>query len=129
MDGFKVRIAGPVLIVTYQSEMPIRSFHNSKLGDEMETVFNDITKYLKREYQKINNETLTLTPVGPCDILLQNMSKLRTWVICQKSYKIGNMNDVIPIGEPSVDRLNDSFRNFLNQSSDKKAPNDTRPND
>ena len=44
MDGFKVRIAGPVLIVSYQSEMPIKTFHNSKLGDEMESTFKDIIK-------------------------------------------------------------------------------------
>ena len=31
MDGFKVRISGPKLIVTYQSEMPMSAFHNTKL--------------------------------------------------------------------------------------------------
>ena len=129
MDGFKVRIAGPVLIVSYQSEMPIKTFHNSKLGDEMESTFKDIVKYLKKEYKNINDETLTLSPMGPCDIHLQNMSKIRTWVQCQKSYKIGNMKDVIPVGEPSEDRLEDSFKKFLNQSSKKKPQNVTRKND
>ena len=129
MDGFKVRIAGPVLIVSYQSEMPIKTFHNSKLGDEMESTFKDIVKYLKKEYKNINNETLTLSPMGPCDIHLQNMSKIRTWVQCQKSYKIGNMKDVIPVGEPSEDRLEDNFKKFLDQSSNKKPQNVTRKND
>ena len=67
--------------------------------------------------------------MGPCDIHLQNMSKIRTWVQCQKSYKIGNMKDVIPVGEPSEDRLEDSFKKFLNQSSKKKPQNVTRKND
>ena len=129
MDGFKVKVAGPVLIVSYQSEMPIKSFHNSKLGDEMEAMFANIVKYLKKEYKNINNETLSLTPVGPCDIHLQNMSKIRTWVQCQKNYKIGNMGDTIPVGEPSEDRLEDNFRKFLDQSTDKKPSNVTRPND
>ena len=129
MDGFKVRVAGPVLIISYQSEMPIKSFHNSKLGDEMEATFANIVKYLKKEYKNINNETLSLTPVGPCDIHLQNMSKIRTWVQCQKNYKIGNMGDTIPVGEPSEDRLEDNFRKFLDQSTDKNPSNVTRPND
>ena len=129
MDGFKVRIAGPVLSVTYQSEMPIRSSHNTKLGEEMEAVFAKIVKYLKKEYKNINNEALSLTPLGPCDIHLQNMSKIRTWVQCHKNYKIGNMGDTLPVGEPSEDRLEDNFKKFLEQSSDKKSPNDTRPND
>jgi|TARA_Y100000114_G_C11748612_1_gene323003 hypothetical protein len=129
MDGFKVKMAGPILIVSYQSEMPIKSFHNTKLGDEMEAVFRDIVKYLKKEYQNINNEALSLTPVGPCDILLQNMSKVRTFITCQKNYRIGNMKDTTPIGERSEDRIEDNFKNFLAQSSDKKSPNDTRPNE
>ena len=129
MDGFKVRVAGSVLIISYQSEMPIKSFHNSKLGDEMEATFANIVKYLKKEYKNINNETLSLTPVGPCDIHLQNMSKIRTWVQCQKNYKIGNMGDTIPVGEPSEDRLEDNFRKFLDQSTDKNPSNVTRPND
>mgnify|MGYP003122659663 FL=1 len=128
MDGFKVRIAGPILIVSYQSEMPIKSFHNTKLGDEMEAVFRDIVKYLKREYQNINNEALSLTPVGPCDILLQNLSKVRTFVTCHKNYKIGNMKDTTPVGETSGDRLEDNFKKFLEQSAGGKPPsNVTRP--
>ena len=127
MDGFKVRIAGPVLIISYQSEMPIKTFHNSKLGDEMESTFADIVKYLKREYKNIYNETLSLTPTGPCNILLQNMSKMRTWVQCQKNYKIGNMGDTLPVGEPSEDSLEDNFRKFLDQSTDKNPSNVTRP--
>ena len=129
MDGFKVRIAGPVLIVSYQSEMPIKSFHNTKLGDEMEAVFRDIVKYLKKEYQNINNEALSLTPVGPCNILLQNMSKVRTFVTCHKNYKIGNMKGTPAVDEPSENQLENNFRKFLDQSSDKKPENVTRPND
>ena len=85
-----------------------------------------LLKYLKKEYKNINDETLTLSPMGPCDIHLQNMSKIRTWVQCQKSYKIGNMKDVIPVGEPSEDRLEDNFKKFLDQYSKKKPQNVTR---
>ena len=38
IDGFKVRISGPKLIVTYQSELPMKSFHNTKMDDEIEQV-------------------------------------------------------------------------------------------
>ena len=67
--------------------------------------------------------------MGPCDILLQNMSKVRTWVQCCKNYKIGNMGDTLPVGEPSEDKLEDNFRKFLDQSTDKKPQNVTRKND
>ena len=55
------------------------------------------------------------------------MSKIRTWVQASKVYTIGNMKDILPVGEPSEDRLEDKFRKFLEQSSDKRPQNDTKP--
>ena len=127
MDGFKVRMSGPKLIVSYQSEMPMSSFHNTKLEEEMEQTFADISKFLKKEYKNITGETLSLTDDGPCDMLLQNMSRIRTWIQCSKVYTVGGLADVLPVGEPSTDRLEDNFRKFLEQSTDKKPQNVTRP--
>ena len=129
MDGFNVRMAGPRLILSYQSEMPISSFHNTKLDQELEQTFADIVKFLKKEYKKITGDTLSLKADGDVDFILQNMSKVRTWVQATKVYTVGNMKEVIPVGEPSEDRLEDSFRKFLELSTDKKPQNVTRKND
>ena len=127
MDGFKVRMSGPKLIVSYQSEMPMSSFHNTKLDEELEQTFADISKFLKKEYKNLTGDTLSLTEDGPAGMMLQNKSKIRTWVQASKVYTIGNMKDIIAVGEPSEDTLEDSFRKFLEQSSDKRPENDTRP--
>tara|TARA_Y100000114_G_scaffold150311_1_gene165687 strand:+ start:27 stop:569 length:543 start_codon:yes stop_codon:yes gene_type:complete len=129
MDGFKVRMSGPKLIVSYQSEMPVSSFHNTNLDQELEQTFADISKFLKKEYKNVSGETLNLTEDGPVSMILQNMSKIRTWVQASKVYTVGNMKDVTPVAEPSEDRLEDNFKKFLEQSSDKRPENDTRPND
>jgi len=130
IDGFKVRMSGPKLIVTYQSEMPMSSFHNTKLHDEIEQIYADIAKFLKKEYKSLTDEALTLSPDGPCDILLQNMSKLRTWVQGTKVYTVGNMKDVVPVDNPFKDATHEeSFRKFLELSTDKKPKNVTRKND
>ena len=42
IDGFNVRMAGPKLIVSYQSEMPMSDFHNTKLDQELEQTYADI---------------------------------------------------------------------------------------
>ena len=60
MDGFKVRMSGPKLIVSYQSEMPMSSFHNTKLDEELEQTFADISKFLKKEYKSLSGDTLSL---------------------------------------------------------------------
>ena len=129
IDGFKVRMSGPKLIVSYQSEMPMASFHNTKLDEELEQTFSDITKFLKKEYKSLTGETLSLTEDGPVGMLLQNMSKVRTWVQASKVYTVGGLKDMIAVGEPSTDRLEDNFKKFLEQSSEKNPENVTRPND
>jgi len=129
IDGFKVRISGPKLIVSYQSEMPMSSFHNTKLDEELEQTFADITKFLKKEYKNLTGEALSLTEDGPANMLLQNISKIRTFVQASKTYTVGSLKDVVPVGEPSTDRLEDSFKKFLEQSTDKNPENVTRPND
>ena len=63
---------------------------------------------------------------GPANILFQNMSKIRTWVQCQKTYTIGNMYEVVEVGEPSEDRLEANFKKFLELDTDKRPQNDKR---
>ena len=129
IDGFNVRMSGPRLIVSYQSEMPMSAFHNTKLDQELEQTFADIVKFLKKEYKKVTGDTLSLKADGDVDFILQNMSKIRTWVQAIKNYTVGNMKDVGAVGEPSEDRLEKDFRKFLELSTDKKPKNVTRKND
>ena len=129
IDGFRVRFSGPNLIISYQSEMPLKSIHNMKLGQEMEQIYADIVKFLKKEFKIVTRSALALTAQGPCEVLLQNMSRVRTWVQCQKVYKIGGMTDVLSVGEPSIDRLDKGWKEFLDLSSTKKPRNVTRKND
>jgi hypothetical protein len=121
MDGFKVRITGPKLIVTYQSEMPLKEFHNSKLDEEIEQMFSKIIKFLKSEYKTITKDTLSLKEDGPCDILLQNMSRIRTWAQATKVYTIGGMGEVKALHDGNTPE--ERFKDFLSLSSDKKPKN------
>jgi hypothetical protein len=126
MDGFSVRISGPKLFVSYHSEMLLSDFHNTKLDQEIEQTYADIVKFLKKEYKSLTKDTLNLKEDGPVDILLQNTSKIRTWVECLKVYTIGNMKDVLPVGDPSKDRLEANFKKFLELGTDKRPKNDKR---
>ncbi len=127
MDGFNVRMAGPKLIVSYQSEMPMAAFHNTKLDEELEQTYADIAKFLKKEYKKVVGEALSLTEDGPCDFILQNMSKIRTWVQATKTYTVGNMKDAIPVDNTFKEATHeDNFKKFLELSTDKKPENVTR---
>jgi len=113
VDGFKVRFAGPKMIITYQSEMPISSVHNLKLKDEIEQMFADIVKFLKKEYRIATKASLSLKEDGEAVASLQNMSKIRTWLQAHKTYTIGGLKDVVATGEPSNPELEKGFKSFL----------------
>lgn len=130
IDGFKVRVQGPKLIVTYQSELPASSFHNTDLDTEIEQTYADIVKFLKKEYKKVTGDTLALTADGPCETLLQNMSRVRTWCQAKKVYTIGGMKDVEALGVnshgDSEEKLRAAVENWL-QTGKPKYPGAKKP--
>ena len=127
MDGFSVRMSGPKLIVSYQTELPMKAIHNTKIDQEMEEMYAKIIKFLKKEYKSITKETLSLKDEGPVHVLLQNMSRVRTWAQCEKVYTVGNMKDVIPLGEPSEEKLEKNIKSFIELGGlGKRAKNDKR---
>ena len=121
MDGFKVRISGPKLIVSYHSEIPLKEYHNSKFDEEIEQTFADIAKFLKSEYKSITKNALSLKEDGPADILLQNMSRIRTWAQATKVYTIGGMDEVEALHDGNTPE--ERFKDFLSLNSDKKPTN------
>ena len=84
---------------------------------------------MKKEYKNSTGNTLNVKADGPLDMLLQNMSKVRTWVECKKVYTVSSMKDVVAVAEPSEDRLEKNFKDFLDQKSDKKPSNVTKKSD
>ena len=127
MDGFKVKFHGDKLVVLYHSEFPIKEVHNSGFVNDVESIFSDITKFLRKEYKSVTGNSLTLTSQGDAQVLLQNMSN--------KTYKIGVLNEFEPVsaGTPK-DRLDKAIEKFLSIGKDKypgakKPTNITRKND
>ena len=126
LDGFKIRFAADQMIVSYHSEMSMKDMHPpNKLVNEVEARFADILKYLKKEYRRLGNGSVTLSPIDEARVDAQSISRVRTWIQAQKAYKIGGVEGVDPIGQKSdKDRLDDNVKKFLELSSDKRPPND-----
>ena len=72
--------------------------------------------------KSITKETLTLKDDGPVRIILQNMSRVRTWAQCEKVYTIGNLKGVIEVGEPSKDTVDKRFKDFLEKGGWARDP-------
>jgi len=113
MDGFSVRISGNKLILSYQAEITMKDFHDNNFEDDVKSTLNDVIKYLKKEYKSITGNTLSLTEEDEVEIHAQSMSRKRNWVQATQTFKIGGMNDVEAVGEPSKERLEQSFKNWM----------------
>tara|TARA_R110002110_G_scaffold374400_2_gene584273 strand:+ start:151 stop:726 length:576 start_codon:yes stop_codon:yes gene_type:complete len=133
IDGFKVRFAGPKMIVTYQGEMRVDELHpRNRFENEIEQKFGDIVKFLKKEYKNITKESVTLEDDSPqTDIMVQTTSRNHTWVQARKQYAIGGFEGVESIrmgSERAADRrhkdYHKQFQDFFKATKAKKASND-----
>lgn len=113
MDGFDVYFSGNTLIVKYQSEIMLRDVHGGKFESEVEQSLADIVSYLKKQYKKVTGNSLTLTKSGEPDMLVQNISRVRSVVNATQKYTIGGIDAEPEMGKTVDERLNDTFKKFL----------------
>tara|TARA_R110002020_G_scaffold2714_8_gene12772 strand:- start:683 stop:1186 length:504 start_codon:yes stop_codon:yes gene_type:complete len=114
MDGFKVSFHGPKLGIHYHAEVKLNEVYTKDFESNLEQMIEDISSFIKKEYKKVTGDALSLTSDGEMDAIVQNTSRVRTWVQANRMYKIGGV-DSEDVSSPSEDRLEDSFRKFLEQ--------------
>jgi hypothetical protein len=127
MDGFKVSFHGNQLCIHYHSELKLKDVYANGFESDLEQMIADIASFIKKEYKKVTGDALTLKATGDVDAIVQNTSRVRTWVQAKQYFDIGGTDDSTEgINAESEDRLEDSFRKFLDQAGEGRAPNDTR---
>lgn len=122
MDGFKVRFSGENMIITYHSEVMLKELHpRNQFENEVEKTFADIVKFLKKEYKKVTKNSVSLSPVGETNMIVQSTSRIRNWVQAVKQYKVSAEGDTVSLKQPSKDTVDNGVKKFLDLMSDKKA--------
>jgi len=129
MDGFNIRFMGPLLCVSYQTELQIKEVYAKDFEGEMEQRVADIVKYLKQEYKKVTGNSVTLTREGEIDVRVESASRVHSWATAYQRYKIGGMDETVLVGEGSENTLEASWKTFLDLGGwkGKRPQNDTRP--
>ena len=89
MDGFSVRFYGDRICVTYQCDPKLKDVHKNSFESDIESMINDVVKFIKKEYKKLTKNTLSLKAEGEIEVLVQYISRVRTTVTAKKIYKIG----------------------------------------
>lgn len=115
MDGFKVRVDGTHVIITYQADIKLKDVYGTNFESEMEQTLGGISKWLKKEYKKVTGKALTLKDAGEAEVLVQSTSRVRVFVIANKKYQIGGLKDVEDKLKASEDRFEGKFKEFLEQ--------------
>ena len=121
IDGFSVKFHGNVLCVTYQVDVKLKEVHGSSFESDIEQTVNDLVSFLKKEYKKVTGSALALKEKGEIEILVQYLSRVRTTVIAKKDYEISG-EGVESISADSEDRLEDTFKKFLELGKDSARP-------
>jgi len=135
MDGFKISFRGPILCIKYHSECQLKEVHQNGFESDVTRKIKAIAKFLKSEYKKVTGNGLTLAAIGEPKILVQNASRVKTWIQAYQDYNIGGINEVEKYGhdldEPSAGRTVDkAIKDWLQIGKDKypgakKASNST----
>jgi hypothetical protein len=124
MDGFKISFRGPILCIKYHSECQLKEVHQNGFENEVGGKIKAIAKFLKSEYKKATGSGLTLTAIGEPKVMVQNASRVRTWLQAYQDYNIGGIGEVEEYGhdlkEASAGRdVDDSIRKWLAIGKDK----------
>ena len=85
--------------------------------EECERKIQAIADFLKKEYKVITSNSLRLTPQGEAICIVQNTSRVRTFVLCHKLFKIGGMQGVETLGEAITDPIDVKYQKFLKEGS------------
>ena len=131
MDGFNVKFYGDMMCLSYQSEVQLKEVYGGGFEEEVDQRLMDISSWLKKEYKKITGRSVSLTVEGEVDVRVENMSRLRTWVVAKKHFKVGGLSKEMQNEAPSENRVEGSWKSFLEQggwngSGGSRPDNDSR---
>ena len=116
-DGFGVKIIGDKLQINYECNVFLKDVYANGFEEECERRLQGIADFLKKEYKKITGNSLSLTPEGEAKCLVQHTSRVRTFLMAHKLYKIGGMKGVESLGEAIENPLDVKYQKFLKEGS------------
>ncbi len=120
-DGFGVKIIGNILQINYEANVKLSDVYANGFEEECERRLTAIASFLKKEYKVITGKSLSLSPQGEAVCVVQNTSRVRTFVVAHKMFKIAGMKSVETLGEGITDPIAVRYQKFLNEGSFDKS--------
>ena len=115
IDGFKVKFYGDSLCINYQSDIKLKEVYAGGFESDIESMINEIKSFLQKEYKVITGKGVTLTPKGEPEILVQSVSRVRSFVNAYQHFKISRLK-MDPILAPSEKKEDNLVKEFLQRT-------------
>ncbi len=116
-DGFGVKIIGDMLQINYESNVRLKDVYANGFEEECDRKIVAISDFLKKEFKAITGSTLSLSPQGECKCIVQHTSRVRTFVVAHRLFKISGMQGVETLGEGITDPVDVKYQKFLKEGS------------
>ena len=132
MDGFSVKFYGNMMCLSYMSEVQLKEVYASGFEADVESRVAEVVSFLKKEYRKVQGESVTLTKEGEIDVRVENSSRVRSWVTAKMHYRIGGLDETMEVSAGSDARPETQWEKFMSQGGwngdgGKRPENDSRP--
>ena len=130
-DGFGVKFFGNMMCLSYQSDVKLKEVYAAGFESDTEQRMMDISKWLKGEYKRITGNSVTLTKEGEIDVMVQNSSRVRSFVNAKLNFRVGGLDEEMNNETGSKPQAEDKWRSFVDQGGwtgdgGKRPENDTR---
>jgi hypothetical protein len=120
-DGFGVKIIGDMLQINYEANVKLSDVYANGFEEECERRLAAIADFLKKEYKVVTGKSLSLSPQGEAVCVVQHTSRVRTFVMAHKMFKIGGLRDVETLGEAVTDPIAVKYHKFLKEGTSNKS--------
>ncbi len=115
IDGFGIKFIGDMLQINYEGDVRLQDVYAQGFEEECDRRLEAIADFLKKEYKSITGRQVTLTAQGEPVCFVQNVSRVRTFVMAHKLFKINGLKGVDTLGEGVSDSLATEYYKFLTE--------------
>lgn len=131
IDGFTVKVhSGNKMCIAYTTEVLSSDLLESKgkYQDMLLQNVADVASFIKKEFQKVTGQSLSLTEIKETEPKIEvfQTSRIRTEVKVIVDYEIGGLPDTHAEKDSQKEKILKGMDKWLSLVSDKRPQNDTR---
>ena len=104
----------------------MKEVHGKSFESDIGQMIADVSKFIKKQYRAATKSTLSLKSSGEPEVLVQSVSRQRSWVQAKQYYSYGG--EASELHAESDDKLDKNIKSFIEKGrDDAKKPKNAPP--